>query len=129
MAINITITEDMILEGKPDYEPKAGPDGIKYEVEPGKTVTIKKVTPALVKAYNKHAKTRGEDGKPDPKDKRSSHEVATARMPTITEPVHKGLDWDNVSMAIIWRIVEDFLSLSSPKLRPETESSLVSLDQ
>ena len=126
---NITVTADVIRNGVPDYEPQDGTNGIKYEVAPGKTVTIRTVTPALVKRYNEHAKRRLPDGNPDPNDRRSSHDVATERMPTITEPAHENLNWEEIPMIIIWRIIEDFLSLSSPKFRPETLSSGIFPDQ
>lgn len=128
-GINVTVTLEMIRSGSPEYTPVDGEEaGVRYQVADGKQVYIRTVTPALVRKYNEHSKKKLADGKPDPADDRTSHDVAVERMPTITAPHIAGLDWDDVPMAIIWRIVEDFLSLSSPTLRPETESSIVFQD-
>lgn len=111
---NVTVTETTIIDGRPEYKPASGESGIKYELRSGITVFINKVTPELVDQYNQLAKKAGDDG-----DTRSSHQVAFERVKIVTT-APEGFDWKGCSMKVVWRIIEDFLFLSSPTPREPT---------
>lgn len=124
MAVNITVTEDSILDAAQEYTPRSGKGGVKYEVADGVQVTIKKVTPELVECYDKVSKkTRIEDGKIvfDESDDRTLHQIALAQCKEVTE-APESFDWKGCSMKVLFRIREDFLFLGSPTLRRPTGS-------
>lgn len=121
-----TVTEDTILDFQ-SYTPRGGGSrATRYEVAPGAVVSLRRVTPELVRLYDgcrRHMIGEGKEEKPDPADARSSHDIALERARVVTEGAPDGFAWADCSMPVLWRIVEDFLFLSGPILGPREQSS------
>lgn len=125
---SILVTEDFILDFE-SYTPRGGgPRATRYEVAPGAVVSLRKVTPELVREYDALARKKGKTPKSgeepaDPEDTRSSHDIALERVRVVTEGAPAGFEWNDCSMSVLWRIVEDFLFLSGPILGPREQYS------
>jgi len=113
----VTIGKDQVIDGH-EYQPRDGEKGVRYQVADGVQVYIKDITPELVEIYSEKGKKKG-----DEEDTRTPHAIAFERVKAITEGAPAAFNWKGCSMAVVWRIITDFLSLSSPILNEPTEFS------
>ncbi len=102
------IDRNAVLAGK-KYDVKPG---LRYEVKAGIVVTLKDDTYELVEAFDNIGSNEG--------DEKKTYQVAKERAMLVTT-APDGFDWKEVSMQMLWRIVQDFLQLALPAVPKQSD--------